>query len=805
MARLFSGSGGDGLSFSYGLLPPGAIGETGAGLGLRVAFLTASRCPPPHVLDTCPVLEVRYATDLLVRVPLNATFRGHVFSRVLIEYSWKGLRVSHGGVEYVPVGTLYIDGWTPERTWSMGFGARSGLQTDVHEMRELSVELGALVDATTVPLQVSLNSQQYVPVDVPHMRCWDGCHGDAPDLSNPCPEQGHGVCGREQGMYGPSAIGTETSDADLRTVGFTYFGAPNVTLLSPTTGPTLGGAPALMLAGTGLHSYGGLHGGSHYRCRFGMGTYTTATVSASIDEAYCIAPAGNARSHVPVAISLNGQQFHAAPSDYDRIASAAATQLAEASPTSGPISGGTFVTISLPDGSALSLAGGDDYRCRFASLPARGNDTRTTMYAAEAGGVVTFARYHPSNGSVTCASPPTPSALAAGAANFTLQLAMNRLHFEPVTPWEYYDDARISSVSPSSGPLTGGSQLMLIGSGFRSGSHANCWLGSGRSNATVYAGGSELRCISPPGVGLLAHRTPLRVSLNAQQASDETPFTFYPTPELRELVPDNGDAGSEGPGTLVRVLGYAPSDEDSSGEVSSGDDSVGGPDDTGFANGTDFRCLFGTSAPSSVRPATLVGLHELRCTAPVDAVHESVNFRVSLNGQQYGPVLNFDLLRPPVISGIESGWSGRLEGRQWVDGETDWTGGASGVYSGGALVEVHGHNFANRSQVGGRLSCRFGHEAATVEATFVNDRTVRCYAPSADDAAVSQEWSYDFAHGVPPTSSLLLGDAMLIDGSLVLTFDVGRETLSACRGTEYLVNPSVKPIVANDDNYALAA
>ena len=38
-----------------------------------------------------------------------------------------------------------------------------------------------------------------------------------------------------------------------------------------------------------------------------------------------------------------------------------------------------------------------------------------------------------------------------------------------------------------------------------------------------------------------------------------------------------------------------------------------------------------------------------------------------------------------------------------------------------------------------------------------------------------------------------------------LGFDVGVETLGACRGTEYLVNPAVNLIVANDDNYALAA
>jgi hypothetical protein len=36
-------------------------------------------------------------------------------------------------------------------------------------------------------------------------------------------------------------------------------------------------------------------------------------------------------------------------------------------------------------------------------------------------------------------------------------------------------------------------------------------------------------------------------------------------------------------------------------------------------------------------------------------------------------------------------------------------------------------------------------------------------------------------------------------------FDVGSETLSACRGTDYLVNTAVKLLVANDDNYALAA
>ena len=36
-------------------------------------------------------------------------------------------------------------------------------------------------------------------------------------------------------------------------------------------------------------------------------------------------------------------------------------------------------------------------------------------------------------------------------------------------------------------------------------------------------------------------------------------------------------------------------------------------------------------------------------------------------------------------------------------------------------------------------------------------------------------------------------------------FDEGTETQGACRGADYLVNTTATTIVANDDNYALAA
>ena len=38
-----------------------------------------------------------------------------------------------------------------------------------------------------------------------------------------------------------------------------------------------------------------------------------------------------------------------------------------------------------------------------------------------------------------------------------------------------------------------------------------------------------------------------------------------------------------------------------------------------------------------------------------------------------------------------------------------------------------------------------------------------------------------------------------------LGFDTGYESLGACRGADFLVKPAATNIVANDDNYALAA
>ena len=163
-----------------------------------------------------------------------------------------------------------------------------------------------------------------------------------------------------------------------------------------------------------------------------------------------------------------------------------------------------------------------------------------------------------------------------------------------VAPFAFYVHARVSSISPAGGPVEGGTHLRIFGSGFRPGSHHECWLGGGRSNATVHAAGAELRCVTPAAVAVGTQR--LQVTLNGQQASDEADFALYAAPALVGLYPDNGDVGAQGEGTLVRVLS----------------DEAGGGFPLGDGNDSDYRCLFGEAS----QPASHASPYELRCSAP---------------------------------------------------------------------------------------------------------------------------------------------------------------------------------------------
>ena len=204
-----------------------------------------------------------------------------------------------------------------------------------------------------------------------------------------------------------------------------------------------------------------------------------------------------------LAVSLNGQQFHTLPFRY-RWLTPPPNGSISGLPTSGPVEGGTLVTMSGP-----GLAGGDDYRCRFGggrgggrwSSGDEGGETRATAAAAEAMGAVVAATYDAAAGTLALPLPLTLAcrsltlgalaptltlaltltlgtlacvspAAALGAGEVLLEVSLNAKHFHAAFGFLYYGGVALSAVSPSSGPADGGTALALSGAGI----HVRAWV-----------------------------------------------------------------------------------------------------------------------------------------------------------------------------------------------------------------------------------------------------------------------------------------------------------------------------------------
>ncbi|MFM8360017.1 MAG: PA14 domain-containing protein, partial [Verrucomicrobiota bacterium] len=138
------GSGADGFSFNYGVLPHGSFGEQGAGAGLRVQFDTYPNGWAEGFDDEANTVEVWYANTRLAKVP-GVTLRTASHVPVRIRHDAAGLRVEHNGVTLVE--NLLIPGWNPQPGWRLGWGARTGGLSDHHRVRQLVLTQ----PATTVP------------------------------------------------------------------------------------------------------------------------------------------------------------------------------------------------------------------------------------------------------------------------------------------------------------------------------------------------------------------------------------------------------------------------------------------------------------------------------------------------------------------------------------------------------------------------------------------------------------------------------------------------------------------------------
>ena len=133
--------------------------------------------------------------------------------------------------------------------------------------------------------------------------------------------------------------------------------------------------------------------------------------------------------------------------------------------------------------------------------------------------------------------------------------------------WSFYGRPRVSSVSPISGPLVGGTLITLHGQSLGGGTQRRCRfvvptpafavLVGATVDATV-ANSSALLCRTPARVVNRTQQATLEVTLNAQQYSrDGVAFRFFTPPVLSAVYPI---AGPTDGGTILLLSGAAFAD-----------------------------------------------------------------------------------------------------------------------------------------------------------------------------------------------------------------------------------------------------
>jgi hypothetical protein len=294
-----------------------------------------------------------------------------------------------------------------------------------------------------------------------------------------------------------------TSSADK----FTYASAPTVTGISPTSGPTAG-ATSVTITGTGFTGATAV--------KFGTIAATSFTVN-SATSITAISPAGSAGT-VDITVTTPGGT--SATSSADKFTYAAAPTVTGISPTHGPNGGNTKVTIT---GTGFTSAA-------------------TVKFGATAGTSVTFV----SSTQITANAP-------AYSTYVTVDVTVTTVGGTSATSandqYSYDGDKpTVTSISPTTGPVGGGTSVTIAGTGFTSA--ATVKFGPNAATSVTYISPTQIIATSPAGTGTVDITVTNIDGTSNTGPSDK--FTYAPVPVITSSSPSSGtNAG----GTSVTIRG----------------------------------------------------------------------------------------------------------------------------------------------------------------------------------------------------------------------------------------------------------
>ncbi|AWN32467.1 cell shape-determining protein [Streptomyces sp. NEAU-S7GS2] len=277
---------------------------------------------------------------------------------------------------------------------------------------------------------------------------------------------------------------------------FTYAPAPVLTTLSPTSGPTSGGN-VVTITGTNLTGTTSV--------KFGSNSATILTNTAT--QITAIAPAG--AGTVNVTVTTAGGTSNTLPYTYAAVPIPAISSL---SPSSGPTSGGNVVTIT---GTNLT-------------------STTAVKFGSNSATILTNTATQ-----ITAIAPA-----GAGTVNVTVTTTGGTSNTLPYT-YAAVPIPAISSLSPSSGPTSGGNVVTITGTNLTSTTSVKF----GSNSATILTNtATQITAIAPAG-------PPSSVNVTVTTAggtSNPLPYFYLAAPTLNDLSPHLGPATG---GNTVTVFG----------------------------------------------------------------------------------------------------------------------------------------------------------------------------------------------------------------------------------------------------------
>jgi hypothetical protein len=313
---------------------------------------------------------------------------------------------------------------------------------------------------------------------------------------------------------------------------FTYYGPPTLTAISPNAGLTAGGT-TVVITGTNF-AIAGLTS-----VKFGAVASPNVTVAAGGLTLTAVSPA-QAAGVVDITVTTPGGTTAVSPADKFTYVAPVPVVLSLA-PASGPMAGGTTVTLS-----GLGFTG-----------------ATKVLFGAVAGTKVSVTND-------TTLTVVSPASKTAGAVDVTVTTAGGTSPVWTGDEFTYQTPApMVTSIAPSSGPVGGGTMVTITGSNF-TGSTSVAFGTNAASSVTVMSA-TQIKAVSPPGSGSVHVTVTTSAGTSTTSAADV--FTYVAPPTVTGITPRFGSIAG-GTSVIINGTGFQAGASVTIGGVPAGNVSV---------------------------------------------------------------------------------------------------------------------------------------------------------------------------------------------------------------------------------------